>query len=485
MRDVDDDTDSVGRSAESASDATPEKERGEGGNWSRSKDEVDDSGQGYSYLAHRRWVWDMVSARASRSSGTRLVRGWWLPSKIFELFILVIIITLVTFTVLETSRKLARSDWFQVTYQYILIVSIIVLVAEYALRIWSCVEDERYAGQNLVERMRGRVRWACKLLSIIDLACILLFVIDLFLFDPFDRDAPGKGNALRAFRGTRVLLAISKMERQSKAFKRLWYVFRVRYQELLVTLCVALMLLIMSSTLMYYVENDDGVSPEFSSIGRSMWWCSQAMTTVGYGDVVPQSALGQWIGAFVSFLGVMLSALPAGILSSGLLEVMVRRRYERKRRRLPGSRDVYETRSGTAGSSEIGGGSGRWSKLGAALASAASSHNLDPFVSMHSADSFYGAGGGASAAVLSTGDSHHQISPPLRDFVAEFDPSNGEHCEIAKEILFRGRITPSFRETYAFPPAPHREAFSLINPDLPVSVHIMLCTAIAKEYLKE
>ena len=163
----------------------------------------------------------------------------------------------------------------------------------------------RYGGATWTARFVGRVRWALKILSFIDLMCIVILSIDLLMFDPLDRDMHSRhgGNAVRAFRGTRVLLAISKMERQSKAFKRLWFVFRTRYQELLVTLCAAVMLLVMSSTLIYYVENDQRLNGEFSSIGKAMWWCSQAMTTVGYGDVIPQTNLGQWIGALVSFMG--------------------------------------------------------------------------------------------------------------------------------------------------------------------------------------
>ena len=48
-----------------------------------------------------------------------------------------------------------------------------------------------------------------------------------------------------------------------------------------------------------------------------MWWGVATLTTVGYGDVYPVTALGKFLGAIIAILGVGLFALPAGILASG------------------------------------------------------------------------------------------------------------------------------------------------------------------------
>jgi voltage-gated potassium channel len=49
-----------------------------------------------------------------------------------------------------------------------------------------------------------------------------------------------------------------------------------------------------------------------------MWWGAAALTTVGYGDVYPVTALGRVLGVISAILGIGLFALPAGILASGL-----------------------------------------------------------------------------------------------------------------------------------------------------------------------
>jgi voltage-gated potassium channel len=53
-----------------------------------------------------------------------------------------------------------------------------------------------------------------------------------------------------------------------------------------------------------------------------MWWAVCALTTVGYGDVVPQTELGKLLASVMSILGVGLFALPAGILAAGFSERM-------------------------------------------------------------------------------------------------------------------------------------------------------------------
>merc|ERR1719453_1032385 len=76
-----------------------------------------------------------------------------------------------------------------------------------------------------------------------------------------------------------------------------------------------------SSSAMYYLEND--AQPEaFSDIPTTMWWAAEAMTTVGYGDLVPKTVGGKIFASITAFIGVGLIALPAGIISSGFVEVL-------------------------------------------------------------------------------------------------------------------------------------------------------------------
>lgn len=70
---------------------------------------------------------------------------------------------------------------------------------------------------------------------------------------------------------------------------------------------------------MYFDER--GAQPRaFSSIPRSLWWGVVTLTTVGYGDVYPVTAIGRLLGGVISLIGVGLVALPASILASGFID---------------------------------------------------------------------------------------------------------------------------------------------------------------------
>jgi voltage-gated potassium channel len=68
---------------------------------------------------------------------------------------------------------------------------------------------------------------------------------------------------------------------------------------------------------------------QFGSIPASLWWTVVTLTTTGYGDVVPQSALGRFIGGLVMLCGISVLALLAGILATGFAEEVRRREFVR------------------------------------------------------------------------------------------------------------------------------------------------------------
>jgi voltage-gated potassium channel len=72
---------------------------------------------------------------------------------------------------------------------------------------------------------------------------------------------------------------------------------------------------------MFYAEHD-AQPDKFSSIPSAMWWGIATLTTVGYGDIVPITALGKFLGGIFAIAGVALLALPAGVLSSGFFELL-------------------------------------------------------------------------------------------------------------------------------------------------------------------
>ena len=114
------------------------------------------------------------------------------------------------------------------------------------------------------------------------------------------------------------LFTLFRLERKHKFLSPIVVVISNKRRELGGTLGVAGLVLLISATLMYYVES--GVNPMFSSILQSMWWATAALTTVGYGDIVPITPGGRCLGSLVAFVGVGLFGLPAGIIASGFAD---------------------------------------------------------------------------------------------------------------------------------------------------------------------
>ena len=223
----------------------------------------------------------------------------------------------VCLAIVKTDPSIAGTDSFNSAYSTIVVISFLIFSAEYALRCWSCVEDSKYPGA-----CSGRVVWITRPLSILDLVVLIAFMLDAIAsFDSASSDAEYNRGSVSFLRLLRML-TILRIERQSKGLKRLGTVLKRKVPELLITIFVASILLCVSATLIYYVEPET-----FTSIPQGIWWATQTLTTVGYGDIYPESMAGRIIGVFVSFLGVCLFALPAGVLGSGLMEIVAEKRH--------------------------------------------------------------------------------------------------------------------------------------------------------------
>ena len=87
------------------------------------------------------------------------------------------------------------------------------------------------------------------------------------------------------------------------------------------TLALGAFALILASTLIFFAENE--AQPEvFSSIPAAFWWAITTLTTVGYGDAFPVTVGGKIFGGIFQVFGVLLLALPTGILASAFVQEM-------------------------------------------------------------------------------------------------------------------------------------------------------------------
>jgi voltage-gated potassium channel len=230
-------------------------------------------------------------------------------SRTADTLIMVLIVLNVIMVVLETVQDLeirfgAYFAWFE-------LVSVVVFTVEYLLRIWASTSDGAFQGSIV-----GRLRYATTPMALIDLIAILPFYLPMLF-----------GVDLRVIRALRLfrLLRLFKLGRYSVAMQTLANVLRDRREELYVTIFVLLIMLVIASSLMYFVENE--AQPEaFSSIPSAMWWGMVTLTTVGYGDAYPVTSAGKVLGAAIALMGIGMFALPAGILGSGFAEEIQRRK---------------------------------------------------------------------------------------------------------------------------------------------------------------
>ena len=228
----------------------------------------------------------------------------------FDIFLIVLILLNVLAIVLESVKTL-REQYKQL-FEAFEIFSVVVFTIEYVLRVWCANAETKYS-----KPFTGNLKFAFTPLAIIDLLAILPFYL------------PFLGIDLRLVRMLRIfrLFRIFKIARYITALTLIRNVFYKKKEELIISLVFTLFMLIIASTLMYYIEHD--VQPEnFSSIPQTMWWGIETLTTVGYGDVYPFTPLGKVLGGIVAIIGVGLFALPTGILASGFSEELTKKKFK-------------------------------------------------------------------------------------------------------------------------------------------------------------
>jgi voltage-gated potassium channel len=207
-------------------------------------------------------------------------------------FLIAAILTATTLAILETEPTISagRELWFHGAE----LVFAAVFSVEYALRFWCAPETGM-----------SRLRWMRTPTAIIDLVAIL------GSFAPFIGQNTMLLRLLRVVR----LVRIAKLGRFSRAFGILERAVRARASHFAVTFMLFAFFLVAASAVIYLIEGE--YQPDkFGSIPRSLWWTAVTMTTVGYGDVVPVTVIGKAVAAFVSIGGIVLIAIPTGIIAA-------------------------------------------------------------------------------------------------------------------------------------------------------------------------
>jgi voltage-gated potassium channel len=223
-------------------------------------------------------------------------------SRAFDIFLITLISLNVLSVILGTVAKLSiRYSHF---FRMFEVFSVLVFTVEYVLRVWSCTMNPKYKNP-----IYGRLRYIFSPMAFVDFLAILPFYLPRLISVDL--------RFLRALRLMRTFRLL-KVQRYSEGMKLFGRVLKAKKEELFVAVFAIVVLLVISSSLMFYVEYH-AQPAVFSNIPASLWWGISTLTTVGYGDIYPITPWGKVLGGVISLLGVSLFAMPTGILSAGFI----------------------------------------------------------------------------------------------------------------------------------------------------------------------
>jgi voltage-gated potassium channel len=225
-----------------------------------------------------------------------------------RLLVALIVVNLAAMT-LESVPSLAAQ--YQAFFEAIEICSLVFFSAEYLLRIWVAAE---HAPHTHLSPAEARMRFAFSFDGLVDLLAVLPFWAALF----FSADL----RFLLVFRAIRFL----KLVRHSTAMRSLLDAIYSERRALLGSLVILAGTTMIAASTMYLVERE-AQPDKFGTIPDAMWWAIVTLGTVGYGDVVPITVPGKLVAAVTILFGLMMVALPVGIIASAFANVIRRRDF--------------------------------------------------------------------------------------------------------------------------------------------------------------
>lgn len=208
--------------------------------------------------------------------------------KIFDIGLIIIILFSV-FAVMLDSIKEIHTEHADLLFTLEWIFTVLFTI-EYILRLLS-------VGRPL--------RYVTSFYGIVDLVAFLPTYFSLFL--------PGAQYFLviRLLRVLRIF-RILKLVQYLRELRLLMKAIKASIRKIAVFLFVVLILVVILGSLMYVIE---GEGNGFTSIPVSIYWSIVTLTTVGYGDISPQTALGQTLAAIIMIIGYSIIAVPTGIVT--------------------------------------------------------------------------------------------------------------------------------------------------------------------------
>jgi voltage-gated potassium channel len=212
--------------------------------------------------------------------------------KLFDLFLLILIIISIAGVMLESVASVHRQYGYE------------LFVIEWVITIFFSLE---YIGRILT--VRKPLAYILSFMGVVDLLATVPNYVDLFFPGLHFLLALRAIRLLRVFRILKLVHFVGASDMLMLALKR----SRVKIAVFLFTVIV---LCIILGTVMYMVE---GPENGFTNIPVGIYWTIVTLTTVGFGDITPQTPLGQFISMVIMILGYGIIAVPTGIVTSEIV----------------------------------------------------------------------------------------------------------------------------------------------------------------------
>lgn len=224
--------------------------------------------------------------------------------KLFDIFLLIFILLSVAAVMLETVQEIDEK------YHTVLVIAewifTILFTIEYILRIFSTKKPWKYI---------------FSFYGIIDLLAILPMYLSFFI---------SGSNILASIRALRLLrlFRVLKLTNFMGEATNLKSAIRASRAKITVFLFSVLIIAVVIGTIMYLIE---GPRAGITSIPRGIYWTIVTLTTVGYGDIVPLTAFGQFLSVLVMITGYGIIAVPTGIVSAEFAKQKIKQKKASKK----------------------------------------------------------------------------------------------------------------------------------------------------------
>ncbi|MBK8626986.1 MAG: ion transporter [Saprospiraceae bacterium] len=214
--------------------------------------------------------------------------------KIFDIALLIMILLSIITLMLETVPAYYKN--YKTVFLTLEWIFTIFFTVEYFLRIY-CVYRPRF--------------YIFSFYGLVDLLSILPSYLTLVI--------PGMHSLMivRGLRLTRVF-RIFKLDAFIEQGNLILNALNDSRRKLTIFAMTIIIMVSIFGSLMYLIEN--GINPQFDSIPRSIYWCIVTITTVGYGDMAPNTPFGQFLASIIMLMGYIIIAVPTGIVTSSIIK---------------------------------------------------------------------------------------------------------------------------------------------------------------------